>query len=245
MAVELEGATALVTGGTGGVGRAVAAALAGRGAEVLLGYARDEKAAETAVAELTAAGGKVSAVRADVGNPAEVADLYRGIAARYGRLDILVHAAAAMTPMSAVDPDVEACERDLATVLGPLLHGAKDLVALLRPGGRVIAVSSTGARRVVPGYVGQGIAKAALESAVRYLAVQLAPSGIAVNVVSPGKVACGEPDEIAKRVAGRSPLKRLVTAVEVADVVALLCRPEAAHLHGQVLTVDGGLSLLA
>lgn len=240
----LEGKVALVTGGTGRLGRVIAAALCARGAETLLVYAHDGATADAAVAELAGLPGKTKSIRADVSNAESVRGLYETIAADHAGLDVLVHAAAALTPMSPAAPDVQACERDLAVALGPLLHGAQALTALLRPGGRIIGVSSTGARRVIPSYLGQGMAKAAMESAIRYLAAHLAPAGIAANVVSAGKLATATDDDLTRRVAARSPLHRLVTVAEVAEVITLLCRPEAGHLHGQVVSVDAGLSLM-
>jgi enoyl-[acyl-carrier protein] reductase III len=114
-----------------------------------------------------------------------------------------------------------------------------------RPG-RIIAVSSNGARMAAPAYASLGMAKAALESLVRYLAVELAPKGITVNAVSTAKIDKG-PDtpapEVAAMLAGRTPAGRLTTPRDVAGIVALLCTDEAAWLQGQVITADGGLSL--
>ena len=109
-------------------------------------------------------------------------------------------------------------------------------------------MSSSGARRVVDGYLGLGMAKAALESLVRYLAVELAPTGVAVNAVSTAKVDKGTDDprpDLVRTLAARTPAGRLTTPEDVASVVALLCTDEAGWLQGQVITVDGGLALRA
>ncbi|MEU7040855.1 SDR family oxidoreductase [Streptomyces varsoviensis] len=243
------GPVALVTGATSGVGLAVARRLAATGHEVLMNYAHDEERALTAEKELVEAGGRVRLLRADVGTPLGVVRLLEEVRSAYGRLDVLVHSAGSFHPMSTTAPRVEGCLRDGAVALGPLVYGAGRLGELLTPGaGRLVAVSGAGARSVVPGYAGLGMAKAALESMVRYLAVELAGHGVAVNAVAAGKLAPDGPDrlpaEALARIVARTPVGRLTSADDVAGVVALLCRPEAAALHGQVLTVDGGAGLL-
>ncbi|WP_031011714.1 SDR family oxidoreductase, partial [Streptomyces sp. NRRL F-5727] len=140
-------------------------------------------------------------------------------------------------------------DRSFAVAVHPLLASAPRLAGLMagRPG-RIIAVTSTGARRVVPRYAGAGIAKAALEALVRYLAAELAGQGITVNAVSAAKLDKGDgsmPAELAKTLAARTPGGRLTTPEDIADVVSLLCADEAGWLQGQILTVDGGLGLLA
>jgi enoyl-[acyl-carrier protein] reductase III len=246
--LDLSGKVVLVTGATRGLGLAVARKLCTAGCEVLLNYAHDDAAAEEAARSLAGLGGKAYPARADVSQPDEVAQLLDGIRRTHGQLDVLVHNAAAFHRMPATAPDADHCERDRAVALGPLLHGIGQLAELLPAGGRIIAISSSGAGAVVPGYVSLGMAKAALESLVRYLAADLARRGITVNTVAAGKLDKGtgaDPDGIAARIAARTPAGRLTVPEDVADVVALLCRREAGWIHGQVITVDGGLGLLA
>ncbi|MER7312135.1 MULTISPECIES: SDR family oxidoreductase [Streptomyces] len=243
------GSVALVTGGTRGIGLAVARKLSAAGSEVLLNYAHDEDGALAAERRLSEEGGTVRLMRADIGRPAGAVRLLEAIRGTHGRLDVLVHAAGSFHPAPTASPHIGKYLGDGAVAVGPLLYGAARLGALMTPGtGRVVAVSSIGARTVVPGYAGLGMAKAALEALVRYLAVELAGKGVAVNAVAAGKVAdCGSDPVPAQALEGllrRTPAGRPATAEEVAGVVALLCRPEAGGLHGQVLTVDGGASLL-
>ncbi|MFI6346440.1 SDR family oxidoreductase [Streptomyces sp. NPDC050560] len=243
----LEGKIALVTGGTRGLGLAIAHKLASCGCEILLNYAGSGEQAEKAVAALGEHGGTVTPVRADVGTPEGVATLLRELRHRHGRLDVFVHNAANYTPMPALAPDPGGAWRDLSVALNPLLHGAPALAELMPRGGRIIAVSSTGAHDVVPGYVALGMAKAALESQVRYLAVELAEHGITVNAVSTAKLDKGDspPPPAVALLAARTPAGRLTVPEDVADVVALLCAPEAAWVQGQVIRADGGLGLRA
>ncbi|MGA8117295.1 MAG: SDR family oxidoreductase [Actinocatenispora sp.] len=246
---DLDGRVALVTGATRGLGLAVARRLCAAGGEVLVNYAHDDDAAGRALEALSDLPGKARLLRADVSSPDDVRRMLTQVTQEYGHLDVLVHCAAGLHPMRAASLDAAACDADRSVVLGPLVHGAPQLATLLRAGtGRLIAVSSSGARQVVPGYLSLGSAKAALESMMRYLAVEFADRQVSVNVVSAGRLDTGPADrapEVSARVAARTPVGRLTTADEVAGVVALLCRAEAGCLHGQVITVDGGLGLLA
>jgi enoyl-[acyl-carrier protein] reductase III len=245
MGLALDGRVALVTGGTRGVGLAVARKLAASGCRLLVNYAGDDEAAKQAMAELDRIGAVASLLKGDVGQLDEL----RGMLAGLDRLDILVHCAVAVhrTPATAVA--LGGFHRDLAVAVNPLLYAAPSLATLMAGrAGRVVAVSSIGARRAIAGYASLGMAKAALESLVRYLAVELAGQGIAVNAVATSKLDKGpqtRDPETARVLAARTPGGRLTTPADVADVVALLCTPEAGWIHGQVITVDGGLSARA
>jgi enoyl-[acyl-carrier protein] reductase III len=245
---ELQGKVALVTGGVRGLGRSIAEKLCASGCHVFIGYVGSAEAAAKTEAELADLPGSVTAVQGDLRDPAAVGGLLDRIAADHGQLDIFVHNAATFVPMLAlsVDPDAFSAEQRLA--LGPLAYGASSLAKLMPDGGRVVVISSNGAAAVVPGYVATGVAKAALESFVRYLAVEFGPLGITVNAVSTALLDKG-PDtsnpHIAGFLASRTPNGRLTTPADVADVVTLLCSPRARWVQGQVIAVDGGLGLLA
>jgi enoyl-[acyl-carrier protein] reductase III len=250
--IGLDTKVALVTGATRGVGLAVARKLCAAGATVVLNYATSADDARHAVEELAPLKGEAVALRADVTRPEELDRLLGQVRERYGRLDVFVHNAASWHPAPAVGADPAGVRADLSAALGPLLHGAPAIADLMddgtgrRRGGRIVALSSSGAHSVIPRYVGLGVAKAALESLVRYLAVELAGRGIAVNAVSTAKIdkGPGTPQpEVAAALAARTPAGRLTTPADVADAVALLCTAEAGWIHGQVITADGGLGL--
>jgi len=244
----LAGKTAVVTGATRGVGLAVARRLCAGGARVVLNYAHSDQDAERAVEELAGLKGSAVAVRADITSADGLAHLLGEVREQYGRLDVFVHNAAPWRPTPAVGGDPAAVSAAVGAALDPLLRGGAAIAELMGGGpGRIVAISSTGARSVVPRYVGAGVAKAALESLVRYLAVELAGRGIAVNAVSTAKIDKGPATpqpEVAAALAARTPAGRLTTPEDLADVVALLCSPEAGWLHGQTITADGGLGLL-
>jgi enoyl-[acyl-carrier protein] reductase III len=244
----LAGRVALVTGASRGLGRAIAGKLCACGCHVYLNYASSDAAAAAAVAELAGRPGTAALARGDVRDPEVLAGLLDRIRDEHGRLDVFVHNAATFTPMLAVAPSAEDFYREHELALNPLLHGAATLAKLMDGYGRIIAISGNGATEVIPNYLATGVAKAALENLVRYLAVELAPFGITVNSVAThllDKGADTSNKEIAGFLASRTPNGRLTRPDDVADAVALLCAPEAAWVQGQVLTVDGGLGLRA
>ncbi|MFG2121412.1 SDR family oxidoreductase [Streptomyces sp. NPDC048710] len=245
----LDGRVALVTGAARGLGRAIAAQLCAAGCDVYLNYHRDEESARRTVEELAGLKGTAVAVRADVRDGAEFQGLLEKVAAERGGLDVFVHNAATFRHNTAVGPDLDAFRSELDLALNPLLTGGPRLAELMagRPG-RIVVVSSNGAHSVIPGYLNVGVAKAALENLVRYLAVELAGQGIAVNAVATALLDKGELTanrSIAEFLGRRTPAGRLTTPQDVAEFITLLATDQAAWLHGQVITVDGGLGLLA
>jgi len=250
----IAGKVAIITGGSRGLGRAIAEKLCAGGCHVIVSYANSDQDAQDALSSLARLPGSATLVKGDVREHAVLEAVVNKAIDTHGRLDIFVHNAAALQPMSAVAPDAAAVYREQELALNPLLLGAGIFAKVMNEatGGRVIAISSNGAGHVIPGYLSVGVAKAAMESLVRYLAAELAGQGIAVNAISTALLDKGGPNTgglanpaIATMLAARTPAGRLSTPADVADAVALLCAPEAAWIHGQVITVDGGLGLLA
>jgi enoyl-[acyl-carrier protein] reductase III len=248
--MELAGKLALVTGGGRGIGRAVALELAERGADVLVNYLRNGDAAEETAEAVRALGRRAETIRAHVGEPEKVDRMFAEISERWGYLDILVNNAASgvIRPLKDLSPhhwdwtvNINARGAWLcAKAAVPLMDGR---------GGRIVGISSLGSGRVLPEYSAVGISKAALESLSRYLAVELAPNGIAVNVVSGGLVDTDalthfpRRDEMLENSRSRTPAGRMVEPIDIARAVAFLCGPGGEMIRGQVLVVDGGFSL--
>jgi len=253
---RFEGKAALITGSGRGIGRAIALRLAAEGADVVINYFRNRAPAEETAAEVAALGRRALLVKADVGQPDDVARLVDDTAAALGGPDILVHNAASGYNRPVLEQRVKGWDWTLNINARAALFLAQRAAPLMqaRGGGAIVNISSVGAQRVLPDYVVVGASKAALEALTRYLAVELAPLGIVVNAVSASIV---ETDALkhfpAMREAAeerfadaraRTPAGRLLTSEDVAGVVAFLCSPDASMIRGQTLLVDGGALLL-
>jgi len=244
---SFDGASVFVTGGSRGIGKAIALRFAELGAaRVAIGYLRNDRAAEAAAEELRATGAEPVLVRGNVSSERvarEVAEL--------GPLDALIHSAATGVIRPALEIEKKHWDWTLDANAYALLALAKAAAPQMPPGSSIVGISSLGSTRVLENYVVVGTSKAALESLVRYLAVELAPQEIRVNAVSAGVVETEALDhfpnkeEMVRKGLERSPTGRLVEPADLANAVAWLCSPEAEMVRGHTLVVDGGFSLLA
>jgi len=244
---------ALVTGSGRGIGQVIAKNLAVLGVDVVINYVHNQKPAEETAEEIRALGRKALVVRANIGKMDGLQQLFTQIEATFGRLDILVANAASGFNRPAMQQKESGWEHTLNVNARSFLFAAQLALPLMEKsgGGKIVAITSPGAERVLPDYVAVGASKAALNALVRYLAVELAPKGIAVNAVSPGIVetdalkhfAFMQDDQVIPRAIANTPAGRLVTPQDIANAVAFLCSPLADMIRGQVITVDGGYTL--
>jgi enoyl-[acyl-carrier protein] reductase III len=234
-----------VSGGTRGIGRAIALRFARDGARrIAVGYLRNDTAADETADELRGLGADVRLIRGNV-----TSDRVLGEVAELGPLDVLVHNAATGVIRPALETDDKHWDWTLNANARALLQLARAASPQMPEGSSIVAISSLGSHRVLENYALIGTSKAALESVVRYLAVELAPR-VRVNAVSGGVVETGALDHFPNReemlAAGKSnPVGRLVEPDDIAGTVAFLCSPDATMIRGQTLIVDGGYSLLA
>jgi enoyl-[acyl-carrier protein] reductase III len=244
--MKFEGASVLVTGGSRGIGKAIALRFARLGAaRVAVGYLRSDSAAEETAAELRELGAEPVLVRGNVTSP-RVAEEVTAL----GPLDALVHNAATGVLRPALETDDKHWDWTLGANARALLGLARAAVPSMPRGASIVGISSLGAQRVLENYTLVGTSKAALESLVRYLAVELAPRGIRVNAVSGGVVDTDALQHFPNReqmltMGARNPAGRLVSPDDIAAAVTFLCSPDADMVRGQTIVVDGGFSLLA
>jgi enoyl-[acyl-carrier protein] reductase III len=234
-----------VSGGSRGIGRAIALRFARDGARrVAIGYFRSDGAAERTAEELRELGAEPTLVRGNITSERVLEEV-----AALGPLDVLVHNAASGVSVPALEASAKHWDWTVNTNARALLQLAQTAAPTMPEGSSIVAISSLGAQRVLDNYTLVGTSKAALESLVRYLAVQLAPR-LRVHAVSGGVV---ETDALAAfpnrgemlAAGAANPAGRMVEPDDIAGAVAFLCSPDAAMIRGQVVIVDGGFSLHA
>ena len=244
--MSLQGSSVLVTGGTRGIGLAIAHRLVRDGAaRAVLGYLRNDSAAEAAAEEIRAAGAEVDLVRGNIASEKVVEKI-----AAAGPYRVIVHNAATGVIRPALEVDDKHWDWTMNANARSLLALARATAPSMSEGSAIVAISSLGAQRVLENYVLIGTSKAALESVVRYLGVELAPRGIRVNAVSAGVVETGALEHFPNKeemlaTVDRTPAGRLVEPADVAGAVSFLCSDDARMFCGQTVVVDGGFSLLA
>lgn len=247
---SIAGRRAVVTGGTRGIGRAIALHFARAGADVLSVYVRDAEAAATLEAQALSESLPLRTCRADLTSDAGQAKVLESFAQTPGPLSFLIHAAATGVHR----PFDQLTARHFDWTFSLNVRSFLQLVIRLAPqfgtGGSIVALSSAGATRAVPQYTLVGASKGALESMVRHLAVELAPRGIRVNSLAPGTVltdawnALPDRENRLAEAAKRSPIGRLTTVDDVANAAHFLCSDAASGIVGHTLVVDGGCQVL-
>jgi enoyl-[acyl-carrier protein] reductase III len=247
--VSLEGKLALVTGSGRGIGRAIALRLASQGADIIVDFFRRRETAEQTAKDIQALGVKAEVIRANVGDPAKIDEMFDIIGNKFGRLDILINNAASGVGRPIMDIDAKAWEWTMDINARALLLCAQRAAKLMEGrGGKIVSISSLGSRFVLPNYTVVGVSKAALEALTRYLAIELALQGICVNAVAASAVETEAlkfyfKEGLVKDNRQATPAGRMVVPEDVANVVAFLCSEEAFMIRGQTIIVDGGTSI--
>lgn len=245
----LHGKVALITGGARGIGRATALKLAAAGCDIAIDYYSSHDEAESLAAEVRETGRRASVYQANVADPAGVKEMFGALLADFERVDILISNAATGVLRPVMEMRLKHWRWCLEANAFALTLLAQHAAPVMPAGGRIIALSSLGANRAVPGYGFVGASKAALESLVRSLAQELGPQGITVNTVSAGAVDTDalayfpNREQVLAEFASRTPAGPVLTTEDVANAIYLLCLPEARMITGHTLFVDGGFSI--
>ena len=250
--MSFRGHTALVTGGSRGLGRAVSRLLGQQGAAVGVNYVARQREAESVAAEIRAGGAQAIAVRADVGDPAQVREMVDRVTRELGPVSILVNNAGVAVRTTSEDFDQQAMERMRRTNVDGLIHATLAVVPGMkeRRFGRIVNLSSVAAHgTTAPGNTLYAATKAAVSLLTRRFAMELGPHGITVNAVAPGLILTDmvregrtdqEYQDLVKRFSERAMVGRTGVPDDIARAVAFLAGPEAGFITAQVLTVDGG-----
>ena len=248
--IALDGKTALVTGASRGIGRACAKRLAEAGADVVVNYLTSQSAAREVAAEIQSLGRRAAVVRADVSEPEDIQSMVDFVKEHFGKLDIIVSNAASGGFRPAMDATVRHFAATMETNVLPLLtlmQNARDLLKRAEGRSKVIALSSHGSHRALPHYALIGASKAALESLVRHLALEMGDQGVNVNCVLAGLVETdstrGFPgsEQLFAAVTQRQMTSgRALTTSDIANAVLFLASDLSDLVQGQTLIVDGG-----
>ena len=256
--MALEQKYALITGGSRGIGRGIALALAESGVKIAIHYFQNDRAANETLEQIRKRGSDGFIVQADVTRPDEITGMVRKVKTEFGQLDIFISNArpeASKFFQPPLDISLEQWDTAFDSQGKAFLVGVREALPLMRDGGRIFAItyaegSRTGGHQP---WVAMGAAKAALESLVRYFAVGFAKRGITVNAISPGwtedSLLNTLPEQAQQlirnwHIGGWTPMGRLGTPADIGDVVVLLCSEKARWITGQVIYADGGASLM-
>ncbi|WP_026695422.1 enoyl-[acyl-carrier-protein] reductase FabL [Peribacillus kribbensis] len=244
------GKVVCVTGSSRGIGRQLALRFAQEGADLVITYARNGEAARSVAMEIEAMGQRAITVRANLAQEEKIGVLFDVIQAEFGRLDVFIHNAASGRNREIMEVDAKGWDWTMDVNTRAFLLGGQQAAKLMPEGGAMLAISSFGSDRVFPYYSTVGPSKAALESLVRYFAIELAPKKINVNAISAGAVETDalnhfpEMDQTLASIKEKMPYHRMVTADDIANTAIFLCSKEAEMMRGQTLRLDGGLTLL-
>lgn len=244
------GKVVLVTGSSRGIGSRLAVRFAGEGADVVVHYFRSAKEARGVAAEVERLGRRALLVRANLSREEQIEHLFDQVGEGFGRLDVFVHNAASGRNRPVSEIDAKGFDWTMNVNTRALLLGAQHASRLMpEEGGAILALSSFGSERVFPNYGSVGPSKAAVESLVRYLAVELAERNINANAISAGAIATDAHkhfpgiEEQWAEIERRLPYHRMLTADDVANLALFLCSKEAEMIRGQTICIDGGLTL--
>jgi 3-oxoacyl-[acyl-carrier protein] reductase len=237
---------AVVTGGSRGIGRAVAERLARDGQVVVVVYASNDTEAKATVDAIEAAGGRASAVRADVADETAVAALFDATEREFGGVDVVVNAAGIMTLTPVAELDLDALDRMHRTNIRGAFVVAREAARRLRPGGALVNFSTSQTRLLSPTYAAYAASKAAVEALTPVLAKEMRGRDVTVNAVAPGPTATdlflnGKDEAAIERFAKLNPMERLGTPDDIAEVVSALAGP-ARWVNGQTVYVNGGVA---
>ncbi len=254
----LERRVAVVTGASRGIGRAIALQLAADGADCAVLYRRNSEQAKTVTAAIETLGRRALALPLDLAEPGAVAPVFERIGAVFGRVDILVANAAATAFRPILEQKPHNLQRTFAISVEALIAAVQAAVPLMTGGsGRIVAISGIDSVHAMTGHGALGAAKAAVESLVRTLALELGPRGITVNGVSPGFIDTdssrtyveqglgGDYRDATARLAATTPVRRIGTVDDVAALVRYLVSDQAGFLTGQTIVIDGGRTIVS
>ena len=243
----LKNKVAIVTGSSKGIGAQIAILLAAAGAKTIINYANDDAAANDIVNQIKSAGGEAIAVQADVSDTEQVATLFDTTISEFGKPDILVNSAGIMINKPIAETTDEDFDRTFAVNVKGTFNTLREAATKLNDGGRIVNLSSTTTRMMLPTYGTYCATKGAVEQLTRVFSKEVGARNITVNAVSPGPTDTelfnqGKTDDAVEKLASMSPFNRIGEPIDIARVVSFLVSEEAAWITGQNIGANGGVA---
>ena len=240
-----EGKVAIVTGASRGIGASIAERLAGDGFAVVVNYAQSARPAEELVRRIVESGGRASAFKADVSDPAAVGAMFEFAAKQFGGIDVLVNNAGILSQSTIADTSDSDFDRLIAINLKGTFNALREGAKRIRNDGRIINFSTSLVGSLMPSYAIYAATKAAVETMTSIMAKELRGRNITVNAIAPGPTATdmfltGKSPELVQQMAKVPPLERLGTPDDIAGVVSFLAGRDAGWINGQTLRANGG-----
>jgi len=245
--MRLKNKVAIVTGSSRGIGAQIAMTLAGEGAKVVVNYAGNKAAAEKVIAKIRSAGGEAIAVKCDVNKADEVKALFDNAIAQFGKVDLLVNNAGIALYKRLQDTTDDEFQRSFAINVMGVFYALREAATRLEAGGRIVNISSSVTRLMMPTYGTYSATKAAVQQLTRVFAKEIGFRGITVNTISPGPTntelfVAGKTEETIKRLASMAALERIGEPEDISRVVLFLVSEDSGWVTGQDIGVNGGFA---
>lgn len=244
---DLKNKTAIVTGASRGLGKTIAKLLAIHGADVVVNFATNQSQADETVSEIIQSGGQAFAIQADISQSAKVTELFDKAIEKYGKVDIVVNNGGIMITKFLKDTTEEDFDKQFSINVKGVFLSMKEASAKMANNGRIINISSTVTRLMMPTYSTYSATKSAVEQMTRVFAKEIGGKGITVNSVSPGPVKTelflkGKTEEMIQRIAGLSAFNRIGETQDIAPVILFLASDESQWITGQNFGANGGMA---
>lgn len=244
---KLANKTAIVTGASRGLGKEIALLLAAHGATVVINYANNTEEAEKVADHINTTGGRAIAIRADISDAAAVTKLFDQTIEQFGKVDIVVNNAGIMITKPVKDTTAEDFDQQFRINVKSIFLSMKEAAVKMSNNGRIINISSSVTRLMMPGYATYAATKAAVEQMSRVFAKEIGPKGITVNSVSPGPLNTelflkDKTPELVQRIAGLSAFNRIGETEDIAPIILFLASDESHWITGQNIGCNGGMA---
>lgn len=245
--IHLKNKTAIITGSSRGLGKAIAKLLALNGANVIINYSSNKIQADEVVSEIIQSGGQAHAIQADISSPVEITKLFDQTIEKYGKIDIVINNAGIMITKFTKNTSEEDFDRTFSINTKSVFFSMKEAATKMAENGRIINISSSVTRVMFPTYGVYSASKAAVEQMTKVFAKEIGSRGITANTISPGPINTelflqGKTEEVIQRIASLTAFNRIGETYDIIPVILFLSSDESQWITGQNFGVNGGMA---